>query len=120
MDKYDEAIERILTLDEDKIIDIWQEPLSDPAGCLFYHCAPEQKESAHEHVRPDGKQVGCLTQVKGNRYYVAWTNELTELIRSNPLIPENENFLYLLERKDLEEFAKLQRLMDQTIRGNYG
>ncbi len=115
MDKYDEAIERILTLDENKINDIWQEPLTDPAGCLFYHCAPEQKVSACAHIRPDGEQVGCLTQVKSGEY-PAWTEELTNLIRSNPLIPDSEDFLYLLERKDLEEFAKLQRLMDQTIR----
>lgn len=117
MDKYQTLVEELLTIQPEEFPRIvrhrWSHDYDIDKGCLFSYCSPNNSYFTYNE---DGSQesCGCLTQVKSGQE-VAYTEKLTQLIRENPLIPANPEEIKQ-DRTVLEEFAKLQRLMDQTIR----
>ncbi len=113
MDKYQILVEELLTIQpEDFLAEVecrWNNDHNNNKGCLFAYCSPNNYFLSYNN-----KICGCITQVKSGED-VAYTEELTQLIRNNPLIPESPNKIKQ-DRAVLEEFAKLQRHMDETIR----
>ncbi len=109
MDKYQEAVEELLSLNPEYFSEIvnkiWNYPTKHKAGCLFYPC---QKNLDERHFT-----YGCLTQVRAGLQ--GETEEITKLIHSNKLIPENA-WDIKQDRTQLEEFAKLQRYIDENLR----
>ncbi len=110
MNKYQAAVEYLLSLSEKdfkrEISDAWFIEKTNPGHPLFYFC------SKNLYYREEG--YGCPTEVKSGRYE-AFNPELTALIRSNELLPSNPEDIKQ-DREMLEEFARLQELMDKTIR----
>jgi hypothetical protein len=126
-DKYDKAIAHLTKIYEEEgprrfrsQVQIAWNRCDDAADsrCLFAFCTP----SGGSHIRPDGLFCGCITQVKDDfisgepeeDFHVAWTNELTEQIRSDDRIPRGP--FWVKHPDQLQVFAEYQRLMDSTIR----
>lgn len=84
---------------------------SKPAMRLFYYCTPT---GSMQYRNQYLSCCGCLTQVKGNPYSWAWTDELTDEIRRDPLIPASPK--HIKTREQLERFAYWQRRLDREIR----
>lgn len=78
MDKYDEHIAILKTLDVDKIYKEWLK-----GHGIFTFASRTGKAVA----RSDERNIGCLSMIKGSSSYVAETTELTEAIRADPRIP---------------------------------
>lgn len=119
-DKYDDAIEYLMDHPEE-IFEVW---VGDPdnlpeaveAHCLFQFCTPTGKIER----RNNGEKCGCLTQVKEDAGYVAWTDDLTNRILADVLIPNGPELIRNLPDHErlavLNRFADYQREMDATIR----
>jgi len=63
--------------------------------------------------RPDGKECGCLTMIRKYPDCSAWTDKLTEEIRSDERIPFSA---WTVTPEDLPVFAEWQRRLDKEIR----
>jgi hypothetical protein len=87
-----------------EIVEAWHKTWLHPHGVLFRFCTPDG------HPVPGGT-IGCPLQV-AKRGYSAWTPELEERIRSLDL-PDGPE---LLEDRHLVTLARVQDLMDDTIR----
>ncbi len=113
MNEYRKAVEFLLSVPEekfsDKISEAWYLDPGNEGSPLFYFC-----NQVLYFRYSNGKEYGCLTEVKRGPQ-IAFTPELTALIRSNKLLPSRPEDIKQ-DREMLEEFARLQELMDETIR----
>lgn len=108
MDKYDEAIERLLNeCDfEAAVYDAWNDPYNEN-HCLFEYASP----SGDSEITEEGDTIGCLTMIRLG-IARAWTEELTKEIREDKRIPTNPRHI---TRNSLPVFAEWQRKLDRTI-----
>jgi hypothetical protein len=107
MDRYDQDVTSMTAFYEqgkhEKILHACGELLSP----LFAFCTPTGKGQR----RPDGKRCGCPVMVKSSDY-VAWTDELTDLIRADNRIPVGHNDF---TPKSFVAMAELQRHIDKVL-----
>lgn len=75
---------------------------------LFQYATPSDTR-----LRPDGRGCGCLTMIRKFPDCCAWTEELTEEIRSDERIPFSA---CTVTPEDLPVFAEWQRRLDKEIR----
>jgi hypothetical protein len=124
MDRYDKAI-KYLVANPRELDKVWSNADFELGGCLFSYCTPSRSSVK----RPDGRSCGCLTMVHrsgaSDRFYVAWTDELTSGIagdnRLHGSLAALEREILATEDLDerrsiLEPYAAWQRKMDSTIR----
>lgn len=114
LDKYDEAIEWLLDQDDvgHAIYEAWDTPHMSEGGILFQFATPSGEQS----IAPwQPVQCGCLTQVRSQDRFVAWTPELTKTIQNDLRIPVDETGI---TEENLEVFAEWQRRLDREIRGD--
>lgn len=109
-DIYDEAI-AYLTSDPDRFQDrvglAWNwSNLERPGSVLFRYCSGNGQPMHHDIL------CGCLTQVKNGLN--AATEELTNLIRADPRIPDDVDNI---TPESLPVFAEYQRMMDNMFPG---
>ena len=115
MDKYDKQIERILAYSGRSLEFEWMTGVG-----LFQYVTP----TGDFCRRPDELECGCLTLVHSQPDCVAWTDELTELIRADDRLPMNSSeMVHRWDQLDLEGrrallgvFAEWQRRLDREIR----
>lgn len=102
IDRYDQEVERLTN--EPKLIEnSWH-----CCGPLFAFCKP----SGSDGIREDGKACGCPTLIRGEYGWVAWTDELTELIRADDRLPKSYRGI---RREHLPAFAEIQRKLDAAL-----
>lgn len=103
-DKYDSEIERLQAIpDQDfelKAHKSWLNP-----DILFRFLTPD----GHSRNRPDGGGCGCPTMVKNGA--VAWTDELTDFVRSLDLPADGRS----MTKAHLPLFAEAQRAADRML-----
>jgi hypothetical protein len=121
MDKYDKAIEHILSQQRPGFAAaiLWNLP-SLEHGCLFQYCSP----SGDKLGTVDG-YCGCITMVRRGQfgYTVAGRPDLAEAIRQDERIPVfgNSEYISNMSREELVAFLEVcrewQRRLDVEIRG---
>lgn len=112
MDKYDRAL-AYLTDHPKEIRAAWCEARhrkrQHVAHCLFDYVTPTGRSTW-----PLGNGAyGCLTQIAGGNVFVAYTDALTQAIKSDDRIPKN---MYDIGIADLPIFAEWQRRIDKELR----
>jgi hypothetical protein len=110
IDKYDRAIAWLRKYPE-KITDAWVNPDSRTsprireAHCLFQYATPNGKPEY------EGKDCGCLTEVRGQMKDAA-TKRLTTQIRNDSRLPSGS---WGITPENLEIFAEWQRRLDKEL-----
>lgn len=107
-DKYDLAMD-YLRAHPEEIKDAWSWPFH-PARCLFEYVTPHP--SSFGTIRPDWEPCGCLTMIRMNLHWLAWTDELTAEIQADLSIP---NDVKDITTHHLPIFAKWQRIIDRRL-----
>lgn len=119
-DKYDRAIEILLTAEDFKkaVSKAWFQPNHQPSGCLFQFVQPNENWRKKQQY-PD--LIGCLTTIRGGLsisgfYLRACTDELDQAIRADERIPTTWNDV---TPENLSVFAEWQRKIDREVRIPY-
>ena len=117
-DRYDVAV-AYLTENPEDIRTAWENPCYSEGGCLFGCVSPHGRG-----WRPDGRGVGCLTQIRAgpnlrsdsgasntnsDSKSVAWWPHLTMEIRNDTRIPRLVSDIGV---ENLHVFAEWQRRVD--------
>ena len=118
-DKYDAAIEFLVSATVEQLDASWDKPLIARGGCLFNLCCQDPENA----VWQSSDRCGCLTEIRGDGLRSS-DAALTQSIRGDRRIPECiELILDKWDRMNAEQrralltvFAEWQRAMDATIR----
>lgn len=114
MDKYDEQIQKLTSLDEKERRQNIRDDWLNGTG-IFQFCTPEGKNTPYNNGYLS--EAGCLTMVHSWGYFVydseGVNSKLTEQIKLDPRFCDIGN----VKTKDqLEVFAEWQRRLDKEIR----
>ena len=121
MDIYDEAVEYLTRKIEERrsspdpscesfIEHVWNTAISDPEKGAILFQTVHMKRNSNSACDENGRYCGCLTQIKAGS--VAQTQELTDLIRLDPKIP-NSGCKITVDL--LPHFAEWNRKIDQML-----
>lgn len=109
IDIYDRAV-AFLTAHPEQIIEAWDDPLGHPAGILFQVASPSGNyQMADDRIN----RCGDICEIVSGQA-VAFTDEMTEIIREDERIPLLEGDTPKITVETLEAFAEWQRVFDMT------
>ncbi len=124
--KYLDAVERLVNAPED-IFRRWCYCWKHHDGCLFQFLGKNGTDmhKTTNYPNPNVDGFGCATQVKAG-FWPAENEEITTMVKNNPLIPLDGKELFALEvcgdkekiRAVLMEFAKIQDYCDDVFKRN--
>lgn len=113
---YQEAAKRLKEMPKESfdsmIHKIWAYPWEFSEGCLFKYATKDGTTYYNNHEYGTTQMCGCLTQIRGDNL-VAQTKELTDMIRADEHIPNNENNI---TQDNLDVFVEWQERLDRELR----
>lgn len=113
MDIYDRAV-AFLTSHPEQIADAWDRPFCHPAGILFQVASPSGNyQVANDRIG----HCGEICEIVSGQA-VAFTDEMTEIIREDERIPQIGEEFPDIKVESLEAFAEWQRVFDMTWERN--
>jgi len=112
-DKYEKQIDRLMAIEGEK--EFKRDVLNDWAigKPLFQFLTPSGKWINSECLNHNDRSTGCPVMIRMG-CDEAWTDELTDMVRDNELIPARQDSIKQ-DREVLEEFARIQRHADATL-----
>jgi hypothetical protein len=99
-DAYDSMVDFLME-NPSEILSAWANPLEHKAGGLFRYASANQFGPC-----------GCLTQIRGEEDWKAFTPELTQAIKADKRIPRHR---YEITPATLPVFAEWQRRIDKEL-----